>query len=92
MYTQPQLLARGAKWQKLYVCTRLRSLGIPEKEIDDLIFKVEHQFTILGHYMGSQAEWSILHGEVSGFPEDFQFDLDVLREEALHAVVSLWED
>ena len=92
MESHPQLLARGAKWQKLYVRTRLRSLGIPEKEIDNQIFKVEHQFTILGHHMGSQAEWSIMHGEVHGFPEDFQFDLDYLREESIHTVVSLWED
>ena len=89
---QPQLLAKGVKWQKIYVVHRLRSLGLPEKDIENSIFKVEHQFTILGGYLGSQAEWSILHGEVTGCPEDFQFDLDFLREESIHTVASLWDD
>jgi hypothetical protein len=88
-FQQPQRIAKGSKWGKSYVLSRLLTLGLPENEICDALYKVEHQFSILGGERGSQAEWSIKFAEVTGFPEDFQFDLDSLREDALATVATL---
>jgi len=58
-------------------------MGIPERVTRDLFFKVEQHFSVLGAQQGSEAEWSIRFAEVMGCPEDFQFDLDQLREAAI---------
>lgn len=81
--SSPEIIAQGEGWNTPYVCQRFRSRGVPERKAKDLLYKVEQHFSLLAAQLGCQAEWSIRFAEVMGDPEDFQFDLDQLREAAI---------
>ncbi|MBF0196736.1 MAG: hypothetical protein HQL32_03465 [Planctomycetes bacterium] len=87
-----QLLAKGSRWGREYVTHRLKSMGIPDCAADQMFFMVEQQFSTIGSDLGSTAEWSIRFEEVSGAPEDLQFDIDNLKETAIADAINFWND
>lgn len=86
MAADPILMCDGPEWQLPYVSKRLQELGVPAKRLPTLYFRVESCFSELGFALGCHSEWSIQAGEVHGAMEDFQFDLDQLREESIREV------
>ena len=88
----PAIIAKGGPWSKSHVARRLLELGIPAESLEDQFFRVEQEFLLLLQSMGSDAEWSIRFGEVTGEPEDFQFDIDEIKEEALQTVATNYSD
>lgn len=89
---QPILLSEGPQWQMPYTFKKLVALGVPKKRIPDLAHKIEGIFFNLGFSQGCQAEWSLHWGQVMGQPEDFQFDIDALREQAIVDVAESYDD
>ena len=89
---QQVILAKGGSWTRNHVAHRLLELGIPADSLEDQFFRVEQEFIMLTHALGSHAEWSIRFGEVSGDPEDLQFDIDELKNEAIETVVTNYSD
>ena len=90
--SQPILLSEGLHWQMPYVFKKLVMLGVPKQRIPDLAHRVEGTFFNLGFSQGCQAEWSLHWGQVMGQPEDFQFDIDALREKAIVDVSECYND
>jgi hypothetical protein len=76
-----QCIAQGASWSKAWVLSELKS--VLEGDLDPLIYKVEHYFTVCAQELGCKAEWSIRFSEVNGYPTDFQFDIDDIRAKAI---------
>lgn len=76
-----QRIASGSPWTSLDVLEYLEGAGA--KGAEQMLFKVEHHFTVLAQELGCKAEWSVRFGDVRGFPADFQYDLDELRLQAL---------
>jgi len=88
----PIIIAKGGPWSKGHVARKLLALGIPSDSLEDQFFRVEQEFILLLQSLGSNAEWSIRFGEVTGAPEDFQFDIDEIKDEALQTVAANYSD
>ena len=86
------VLAHGREWSRQSVVAALGSKGLEEQEAQEMLFRIENKFVVLSGKLGCQAEWSIRFSEVLGMPEDLQFDIDLLRERAIHEVFEMWRN
>lgn len=61
----------------------LLRMGIAARCSTDVLIRLESGFSSLAREKGADVHWTIRCGEVSGSPEDIQFDLDGIRDEAI---------
>lgn len=86
------ILAKGGPWTKTRVAEKLIHLGIPADSLEDQFYRIEQEFILLLQVHNSRAEWSIRFGEVTGQPEDLQFDIDGIKDDAILTIVANYTD
>lgn len=85
-----QMIAEGEAWNSAMVLKSLTRRGVPMEKARELFHVAESRFSVRASSMGCRAEWSIRFAEVQGFGEDFQFDIDSIREFALDEAAEMY--
>lgn len=90
--TEHVKIASGNEWGEDAVLVHLTLAGMEVSEAREVFYLVEQQFSMQAENLSCKAEWSIRFSEVTGNPEDFQFDIDELRSIAIDEVIAMWRN